>query len=104
MTLAESSKTYGVHPTQIGTWKRAAVENKATAFTRRGATQQQASLAGVNKLLLKIGHLVVERVILAEASHQNLGTQGKKWCDLPLFSGPLVDQVCPPFVCHHSAA
>ena len=36
MTLAELSKKYGVHPTQIGTWKRAAIENMATAFTRRG--------------------------------------------------------------------
>jgi len=35
MTLAELSKKYGVHPTQIGTWKRAAIENMATAFTRR---------------------------------------------------------------------
>jgi Transposase. len=34
MTLAELSKKYGVHPTQIGTWKRAAIENMATAFTR----------------------------------------------------------------------
>jgi hypothetical protein len=24
--------------------------------------------------------------------------------DLPLFSGPLVNRVCSPFVCHHSAA
>jgi transposase-like protein len=36
MTLAELSKKYGVHPTQIGTWKRAAIENMATAFTRKG--------------------------------------------------------------------
>jgi transposase-like protein len=32
MTLAELSKKYGVHPTQIGTWKRAAIENMASAF------------------------------------------------------------------------
>jgi transposase-like protein len=37
MTLAELSKKYGVHPNQISTWKRAAIENMATAFTRRGA-------------------------------------------------------------------
>ena len=24
--------------------------------------------------------------------------------DLPVFSGPLVNRVCSPFVCHHSAA
>jgi transposase len=33
MTLAERSKKYGVHLTQIGTWKRAAIVNMATALT-----------------------------------------------------------------------
>ncbi|MFT4959995.1 MAG: transposase [Paracoccaceae bacterium] len=49
MTLAELSKKYGVHATQIGTWKRAAIENMATAFTRRGATPEQVSAAEVDK-------------------------------------------------------
>ena len=40
MTLAELSKKYGVHPTQIGTWKRAAIENMATAFTRKGSAPE----------------------------------------------------------------
>ncbi|MES0865056.1 transposase, partial [Ruegeria sp. SCPT10] len=43
MTLAELSKKYGVHPTQIGTWKRAAIENMATAF--RGLFRLQNRLA-----------------------------------------------------------
>jgi len=30
MTLAELSQKYDVHPTQIGTWKRTAIENMAT--------------------------------------------------------------------------
>jgi transposase-like protein len=33
MMLAELSKKYGVHPTQIGTWKRAAIENMALMST-----------------------------------------------------------------------
>ncbi|MEL6172669.1 MAG: IS3 family transposase [Pseudomonadota bacterium] len=70
MTLAELSKKYGVHPTQIGTWKRAAIENMTTAFTRRGAAPEQVSAADVDKLHSKIGQLVVERDFLAEASHQ----------------------------------
>ena len=45
MTLAELSKKYGVHPTQIGTWKRAAIENMATAFTRKGSTPERVSAA-----------------------------------------------------------
>ena len=49
LTLAELSKKYGVHPTQIGTWKRAAIENMATAFTRRGTAPEQVSAADVDK-------------------------------------------------------
>jgi transposase len=79
MTLAELSKKYGVHPTQIGTWKRAAIENMSTAFTRRGSILEQVSIADIDKLHSKIGRLVVERDFLADASHQLLGTRGKKW-------------------------
>lgn len=79
LTLAELSKKYGVHPTQIGAWKRAAIENMATAFTRRGATSEQVSAADVDKLHSKIGQLVVERDFLADASQKLLGTRGKKW-------------------------
>ena len=79
MTLAELSKKYGVHPTQIGTWKRAAIENIAAAFTRRGAAPEAVTSADMDKLHSKIGQLVVERDFLAEASHQLLGTRGKKW-------------------------
>gem|GEM_PF-4360854 len=30
MTLSKLAKKYGVHPTQIGTWKGAAIENMTT--------------------------------------------------------------------------
>ena len=48
--LAELSKKYGVHPTQIGPWKRTAIESKATAFTRRGSAPEQVSVADMDKL------------------------------------------------------
>lgn len=79
MTLAELSKKYGMHPTQISTWKRAAIENMATTFTRKGAAPEGVSAANVDKLHSKIGQLVVERDFLADASHQLLGMRGKKW-------------------------
>ena len=44
LTLAELSKKYDVHPTQIGTWKRAAIENMATAFARRGAALSEKTI------------------------------------------------------------
>ena len=65
MTLAVLSKKYDVHPTQIGTWKRAAIENMATAFTRQGSAPEQVSATDVDKLPSKIGQLVVERDFLA---------------------------------------
>jgi len=61
MTLEELSKKHGVHATQIGTWKRAAIENIATTFTRSCAAAEQISAAEVDKLHSKIGQLVVER-------------------------------------------
>ena len=79
MTLAELARKYGIHATRIGTWKRATIENMATAFARRGAAPEPVSAAEVDKLHSKIGQLVVERDFLADASQQVLGMRGKKW-------------------------
>jgi transposase len=79
MTLAELSKKYGVHATQISTWKRAAIQNMTSAFTRRGTDPAPVNTAEIEKLHSKIGQLVVERDFLADASVQLLGTRGKKW-------------------------
>ncbi len=79
MTMAELSTKYGVHPTQIGTWKRAAIENMAAAFSRCGIDLGRADEAQIDKLHSKIGQLVVERDFLVNASVQLLGTRGKKW-------------------------
>ena len=68
MTLAELSKKYGVHATRISTWKRAAIENMASAFGRRGRDRDAPSTADIEKLHSKIGQLVVERDFLANAS------------------------------------
>src|SRR5690554_4643635 len=78
MTLAELSKKYGVHPTQIGTWKRAAIENMATAFTRRGRSQNRS--APQKSITAFQDWSAAGRMrFLADASHQLLGTRGKKW-------------------------
>jgi transposase len=79
MTMAELSKRYGVHPTQIGAWKRAAIENMYSAFSKRGGDQGRADDAQLDKLHSKIGQLVVERDFLTNASVRLLGTRGKKW-------------------------
>ena len=77
---AELAKKCGVHLGQISTWKRAALDNMASAFTRWGQDAgPEVSTAEVEKLHSKIGQLVVERDFLADASRQLLGTRGKKW-------------------------
>lgn len=67
MTLTELSKKYGVHPTQIGTWKRAAIKNMASTFTKRGGDPARTDEAEIDKLHSKIGQLVVERDFLKRA-------------------------------------
>ena len=76
LTLAELAK----HSGQISTCKRAALDSMVFAFRRRGQDAgPQVSTAEVEKLHSKIGQLVVEQDFLADASHQFLGTRGKKW-------------------------
>jgi transposase len=80
LTLTELARKHGVQPGQISTWKRAALDNMVSAFTkRRSDPEPQISTAEVEKLHSKIGQLVVERDFLADASRQLLGTRGKKW-------------------------
>jgi len=50
MTLAELSKNYGVHANLISTWKRAAIENMASTFTKCGAAPEGVSAAEIEKL------------------------------------------------------
>lgn len=65
MTLAELSKKYGVHPTQIGTWKRVAIENMATAFTHKNSVPERVSAADVDKL-----HSVNRQAIAQQSSEK----------------------------------
>jgi transposase len=67
MTMAELSKKFGVHPTQVGTWKHAAIKNMAAGFSKRGGDPAQADDATIDKLYSKIGQLVVERDSLKRA-------------------------------------
>ena len=54
-TLVELSKKYGVQANQISICKRAAIENMATAFAKRGTQTEKGSVTKVEKLHSKIG-------------------------------------------------
>jgi hypothetical protein len=45
--------------TRIGAWKRAAIENMATAFSRRGGDPGRANESEIDRLHSKIGQLVL---------------------------------------------
>ncbi len=77
-TTSELAKKYGVHPTMVSGWKRAAIENMASAFGGAASSAPAISEKDVEKLHAKIGQLVVERDFLSEASSLILGTGGRK--------------------------
>jgi len=78
LTTAELAKKYDIHPTMITGWKKAAIENMASAFDGKMTAAPPISEQEVEKLHAKIGQLVVERDFLANASSLILGTGGRK--------------------------
>ena len=77
LTMAELAKKYDIHPTMITGWKKAAIENMASAFDGKAIAEPSISDRELEKLHAKIGQLVVERDFLASASGLILGTRGK---------------------------
>ncbi len=69
-TVAELASKYGVHPSQIHTWKKA-VLNGVTSLFDAGKTAAQAGEADKEKLRelhAKIGELIMERDFFRERS------------------------------------
>ena len=65
MTVQEIAVRHKVHPNQVSTWKRQAIEGMGEVFSvkREKASSQRDS--EVHELHAKIGHLTVERDFLA---------------------------------------
>ena len=67
-TLSELSSKYGVHPNQISTWKKQAVDGLADVFSSKGRQAKETShQSEIKELHAKIGELTVERDFLAKA-------------------------------------
>ncbi len=64
-TIQEIAAKYHVHPNQVSTWKRQAVEGMAGVFTRGGKSKGPTE-AEVKELHAKIGRLTVENDFLAQ--------------------------------------
>ena len=59
-TTAQLASMYGVHPTQIGIWKKQALEELAQVFTSRRSSAVRAQEDLVGTLYQQIGQLKVE--------------------------------------------
>ncbi|WP_435988433.1 transposase [Sulfitobacter sp. SH24] len=64
-TIQEIAAKHQVHPNQVSTWKRQAVEGMADVFSRGGKPEDQTE-AEVKELHVKIGRLAVENEFLSE--------------------------------------
>jgi transposase len=59
-TLSELASRYGVHPIQIGRWKKAAMEGLPRAFEEKDSPREKEQRALIERLYGKIGEIEVE--------------------------------------------
>ena len=64
-TIQEIAARHQVHPNQVSTWKRQAVEGMADVFARDGKSSGPSE-AEVKELHAKIGRLAVENDFLSQ--------------------------------------
>ena len=64
-TIQEIATKHQVHPNQVSTWKRQAVEGMADVFARGGKPEGPTE-AEIKELHAKIGRLAVENDFLSE--------------------------------------
>ncbi len=65
--IVEIAARYGIHPNQVGEWKKQAIEGLAGVFSGKASRTEAANEAQVKELHAKIGQLTVERGFLAKA-------------------------------------
>jgi len=64
-TVQEIAAKHEVHPNQVSTWKRQAVDGLAAVFSNGAEQEQRDREAEIRDLHAKIGELTVERDFLS---------------------------------------
>jgi len=59
-TIAQIASEYGVHPNQVGQWKKQLIESLPTVFINRKTEAEKASEQLIDELYRQIGQLKVE--------------------------------------------
>ena len=67
-TLQEIAARHQVHPNQVSTWKRQAMEGLSEVFSGGGERRTRDHESEVRDLHAKIGELIVERDFLSRGS------------------------------------
>ena len=69
-TIAELASRYGVHPSQINTWKKMAQEGMSALFDgdKKAARAEASDKAKLAALHEKVGQLIMERDFFREKS------------------------------------
>jgi transposase-like protein len=63
-TTAEITSTYGIHATQVNTWKKQALESIPEAFSAKRKKQENDQQELIGELYKQIGQLKVENDFL----------------------------------------
>jgi transposase-like protein len=65
-TIQEIASRHEVHPNQVGTWKRQAMDGLAAVFSNGADQERHDREAEIRDLHAKIGQLTVERDFLSK--------------------------------------
>ena len=66
-TISEIASQYGVHPNQVSSWKKIALDNLESLFAGNHSAFDDDSERKIKELHAKIGELTVERDFLDNA-------------------------------------
>lgn len=66
-TTAEITSTYGIHATQVNTWKKQALESIPEAFSAKRKKQESDQQELIDELYKQIGQLKVESDFLKKS-------------------------------------